>query len=66
MPEICPKCGKKGGIHKLISEASFTLKGNGWYATDYKSSRKSKKEETENKISTTKTDNNKPKEETKK
>ena len=37
-PEVCPHCGKKGGIKKLISPTSFELKGSGWYATDYKSS----------------------------
>ena len=29
----CPQCG--GRLHKLISQSSFILKGNGWYATDY-------------------------------
>jgi putative FmdB family regulatory protein len=35
-PSICPNCGKEGGIHKLISQTSFELKGSGWYVTDYK------------------------------
>jgi putative FmdB family regulatory protein len=30
----CPECN--GRLHKLISLASFQLKGTGWYATDYK------------------------------
>ncbi len=38
-PEICPICGKKGGVHKLISHASFVLKGSGWYVTDYKNNK---------------------------
>jgi len=41
MPEVCPNCGKKGGVHKLVSNASFVLKGSGWYATDYKTSKNS-------------------------
>jgi putative FmdB family regulatory protein len=30
----CPTC--KGQLRRLISLTSFQLKGNGWYATDYK------------------------------
>lgn len=30
----CPECG--GEYTKLISAAGFQLKGNGWYATDFK------------------------------
>jgi putative FmdB family regulatory protein len=29
----CKFC--RGKVHKLISMTSFTLKGTGWYATDY-------------------------------
>jgi putative FmdB family regulatory protein len=29
----CPKCG--GPIQKLISQASFALKGSGWYNEGY-------------------------------
>ena len=29
----CGKCGTR--IQRLISATSFTLKGSGWYATDY-------------------------------
>jgi len=29
----CEKCD--GTVEKLISQSSFALKGNGWYATDY-------------------------------
>lgn len=35
----CPTC--KGKVSKLISSTSFTLKGTGWYATDYASKGKS-------------------------
>lgn len=29
----CPKC--KENVEKLISATTFTLKGKGWYKTDY-------------------------------
>ncbi|KJR41422.1 regulatory protein, FmdB family [Candidatus Magnetoovum chiemensis] len=32
---VCQKCG--GELRKLISSASFVLKGSGWYVTDYPS-----------------------------
>lgn len=31
----CPVCGK-AGLEKLVSAASFRLKGGGWYETDFK------------------------------
>ena len=31
----CPQCGKET-YSKLLSAAGFHLKGNGWYATDFK------------------------------
>ena len=31
----CPDCGKPT-FKKLVSAAGFQLKGNGWYATDFK------------------------------
>lgn len=36
-PELtdCPSCSKSS-LKKLISAAGFQLKGNGWYATDFK------------------------------
>jgi putative FmdB family regulatory protein len=37
----CSQCG--GRLHKLISQSSFILKGNGWYVTDY--ARADKKQE---------------------
>ena len=33
----CPECGK-ATFDKLVSAAGFQLKGNGWYATDFKNS----------------------------
>ena len=43
----CPDC--KGRLAKLISKASFQLKGTGWYVTDYarKSESRSKPEPSE-------------------
>ncbi len=32
---VCPACGKPQ-LKKLISAAGFQLKGNGWYATDFR------------------------------
>ena len=33
----CPECGKETYV-KQLSAAGFQLKGNGWYATDFKGS----------------------------
>jgi putative FmdB family regulatory protein len=35
----CPDCGKPT-FNKLVSAAGFQLKGNGWYATDFKNNGK--------------------------
>ena len=35
----CPACGK-AALVKLVSAAGFQLKGSGWYATDFKGSKK--------------------------
>jgi len=48
-PELksCKFC--KGKVHKLVSLSSFSLKGSGWYVTDYaggKASAKAEKAET--------------------
>jgi putative FmdB family regulatory protein len=32
--EDCPDCGER--VKKLMSLGGFALKGQGWYATDYK------------------------------
>ena len=37
----CPECGKDS-YGKLLSAAGFQLKGNGWYATDFKGGSKPK------------------------
>jgi putative FmdB family regulatory protein len=52
-PELksCKFC--KGKVQKMVSLSSFSLKGSGWYATDYKgkkpgaSTKKEKKEASE-------------------
>jgi len=36
---ICPHCDKPA-LKKLVSAASFRLKGSGWYETDFKSGNK--------------------------
>ncbi|MEC5387352.1 FmdB family zinc ribbon protein [Uliginosibacterium sp. H3] len=33
--ETCPACGSKA-FGKALTAAGFQLKGNGWYATDFK------------------------------
>ncbi len=38
----CPECGKSG-LRKLISAPVFRLKGSGWYETDFKSDKESKR-----------------------
>ena len=42
----CPGCGKPG-LSKLISAASFRLKGSGWYETDFKTGNKKQLAESE-------------------
>ena len=46
--KTCKFC--KGKVHKMMSLSSFSLKGSGWYATDYAGKKpqlaKPKKEET--------------------
>lgn len=66
-PELktCKFC--KGKVHKMMSLSSFSLKGSGWYVTDYKgkkpgaAARKEKSETSESSsvTETPKTDNTK-------
>ncbi|MCX5849336.1 MAG: zinc ribbon domain-containing protein [Deltaproteobacteria bacterium] len=54
--KACKFC--KGKVHKLVSLSSFSLKGTGWYATDYKGKKptaKAKKEKSETSDSSTTT-----------
>lgn len=37
--KLCPSCGKET-LSKMISAASFRLKGGGWYETDFKTGKK--------------------------
>lgn len=58
-PEKCSICASK--VHKIMSMSSFSLKGTGWYATDYKNSaQKSPVETTENKSTETTTETKTP------
>jgi putative FmdB family regulatory protein len=38
----CPSCGKRA-LKKLVSAPVFRLKGSGWYETDFKSDKESKR-----------------------
>lgn len=38
----CPECG--GPVKKIMSRSSFQLKGGGWYADGYSSTKPEKKE----------------------
>ena len=38
----CPSCGKNG-LRKLMSAPVFRLKGSGWYETDFKSDKDTKR-----------------------
>ena len=37
--KVCPSCGKET-LSKMVSAASFRLKGGGWYETDFKTGKK--------------------------
>jgi len=41
---VCPQCGKDS-FSKQLTAAGFQLKGNGYYATDFKGGAAPKKEE---------------------
>ncbi|HEY1908203.1 MAG TPA: zinc ribbon domain-containing protein [Myxococcaceae bacterium] len=38
-PETCPRCGAQNSLSRLLSRTSFVLKGGGWYADLYSSSK---------------------------
>ena len=50
--ESCTSCS--GKVHKLISQSSFHLKGGGWYADSYGSSKASSSGTTKKEAQTTK------------
>lgn len=39
-PEACTACGAAGSLSKIVSRSSFVLKGGGWYADLYSSTKK--------------------------
>ena len=46
--KICSACGSSN-LRKLVSAASFRLKGKGWYETDFKTGEKKKLAESDSK-----------------
>ena len=46
--KICSSCGS-ASLRKLVSAASFRLKGKGWYETDFKTGDKKKLAESDSK-----------------
>lgn len=38
-PETCPHCSARNTLSRLLSRTSFVLKGGGWYADLYSSSK---------------------------
>jgi putative FmdB family regulatory protein len=40
-PQVCPHCAKTGTLARQVSRSSFVLKGGGWYADLYGSTKKS-------------------------
>lgn len=49
-PEACPHCGAQHTLSRLVSRTSFVLKGGGWYADLYGSTKsKSGSESSESK-----------------
>ena len=40
---VCPHCGQSA-YAKQVTAAGFALKGNGWYATDFKNGQPAKSE----------------------
>ncbi|MEQ8407187.1 MAG: zinc ribbon domain-containing protein [Gammaproteobacteria bacterium] len=49
----CPECGNSA-LKKLVSAASFRLKGGGWYETDFKKDGKKHLAESDSAVSTPK------------
>src|SRR5215813_3773032 len=43
-PDVCPHCGAKQSLARQVSRTSFVLKGGGWYADLYGSSKDKKPE----------------------
>ena len=51
-PETCPRCGARHTLSRLLSRTSFVLKGGGWYADLYSSSKPKSSEGGESKTAT--------------
>lgn len=49
-PEKCSVCG--GKVKKIMSQTTFSLKGTGWYMTDYKNTSQDKPASSSNSPST--------------
>lgn len=47
----CPEC-QKSSLQKLVSAAGFQLKGTGWYATDFKTKKKTEEKSSDTKSGT--------------
>ena len=41
-PDVCPHCGAEKSLSRQVSRTSFVLKGGGWYADLYSSSKEKK------------------------
>ena len=41
-PDVCPHCGAEHSLARQVSRTSFVLKGGGWYADLYGSSKEKK------------------------
>lgn len=37
IPSVCPTCGAKNSLKKIVSGSAFHLKGGGWYKDLYSS-----------------------------
>lgn len=63
---VCPACGKES-YRKQLSAAGFQLKGTGWYATDFKGTKKpaEKKDAAAKSDSESKSDSKEPKSDSK-
>ena len=49
----CPECNKDG-LKKLVSKSGFRLKGDGWYETDFKGAKDTKRNLHETRTSSSK------------
>lgn len=38
-PELCPQCGARDSLHRVVSSSAFHLKGGGWYKDLYSSTK---------------------------